>query len=338
MRIGIVGAGFMGRVHASAWQQTPAKVVGIVSADSEGRDQLAKHIGATPYNSIQAMLPYVDVVDICTPTHLHFEQVLEAVAASKHIVCEKPLARTAQQAQTMLNAVQEAGVYLLVGHVVRFFPEYANAKAIVNSGQVGKVAVTRLTRCSFKPARNNLDSWFHDDVKSGGMMLDLMIHDFDYARWISGDVESVYARRVVSRFPDALGDYALAILNHTNGAITHVEGGWAYPAPMFRTALEIAGSHGLIEHPVNSSTSLGIHLHESNRADSDIAVPTSPLAKDPYAVQIQHFYDVLTGKEQTLRVTAQDGYEALCIALAAIESAKTGRKVRLSEIRNGGVA
>jgi predicted dehydrogenase len=313
------------------------KVVGVVSSEKEGRDQLARSIGASTYESLADMLPDVDVVDICTPTHLHYEQVMEAVAAGKDIVCEKPLARTAAHAQAILQAVESAGVHLLVGHVVRFFPEYASAKAIVQTGQIGKVAVTRLTRCSFKPARNNPDSWFHDDAKSGGMMLDLMIHDFDYARWVGGEVESVFARRVVSRFADAPGDYALAILNHSNGAISHVEGGWAYPAPMFRTALEIAGSHGLIEHPVNSSVPIGVHLHESNRSDNDIAVPSSPLAQDPYAVQIQHFYDVLTGKETTPRVTGQDGYEALCIALAAIESAKTGRKVRVSEIRGGAV-
>ncbi len=330
MRIGLVGTGFMGSIHARAWGRTPARLAGVVSTDAASRDAIAQAHGAAVYPTLADMLPHVDVVDICTPTHLHYEQVMAALAAGRHVVCEKPLARHAAQAQEMVSAARAAGLWLLVGHVVRFFPEYAQAKAIVESGQIGDVAVTRLTRCSFKPARGTAESWFHDPAKSGGMMLDLMIHDFDYARWIAGDVVSVFARRVARSFPQAAGDYALAILTHASGAISHVEGGWAYPPPMFRTALEIAGSAGLIEHPAASSVPLGIHLHESASASADIAVPTSPLARSPYEAQIDHFYDVLAGKEQALRVSAEDGYQALRIALAAIESADTGRKVSLS--------
>lgn len=336
MRVGIVGSGFMGRTHALAWQQTAAQVVGLVSTDTATRDTLAHELNTPMYASLDDLLPHADVIDICTPTHLHYEMVIQAAQAGKHIVCEKPLARTEAQARAMLEAVKKAGVHLLVGHVVRFFPEYERAKAIVDSGDIGRVAVTRLTRCSFKPARSNPASWFHDDAKSGGMMLDLMIHDFDYARWVGGDVESVMARHTAARFPDA-PDYALVILNHTNGAISHVEGGWAYPPPMFRTALEIAGSHGLIEHPASSSTPLGIYLHQTDTTSADIAVPTSPLAHDPYTVQIQHFHDVLTGAQPHPRITAQDAYEALCIALAAIESARSGRKVMLSAVRQEGI-
>ena len=155
----------------------------------------------------------------------------------------------------MIAACEQAGVLLLVAHVVSL-SGICVAKAIVDRGEIGRVGVTRLTRCSFKPARNDPASWFHDTAKSGGMMFDLMIHDFDYARWISGDVVTVYAKHVIDRFPDAPGDYALALLKHTNGAMTHVEGGWAYPVPMFRTALEIAGERGLIEHPAASSVAV----------------------------------------------------------------------------------
>jgi predicted dehydrogenase len=328
MRVGIIGLGFMGSIHASAWQNTPAKVVGLVSQDPSANAKIASQTGATVYDSLEAMLPHVDVVDVCTPTHLHYEMVLEAISAHKHVVCEKPLARNLPEARAMVQSAEQEGVLLLVGHVVRFFPEYVQTKRIVESGQIGKVGVTRLTRCSFQPARNNPDSWFHDVAKSGGMMLDLMIHDFDYAQWLNGDVASVYAQHIHTHFADA-PDYAHAILRHKNGALTHIEGGWAYPAPMFRTALEVAGSHGLIEHPANSSVPLGVHLHQRDSGDTDIAVPSSPLAQDPYVTQIQHFYRVLKGDETVLRVTAHDAYNALKIALCAIESAQTGKRVML---------
>lgn len=336
VRVGIVGMGFMGTTHAAAWAQTPAKIVGMVSPDKADLESVAAKYGAQVYPDLAALLPHVDVVDICTPTNLHHQMVLEAAAAGKHIVCEKPLALTAQQTAEMIAACAKAGVQLLVAHVVRFFPEYAAAKDVVERGEIGRVGVVRLTRCSFKPAKNNPASWFHDPAQSGGMMFDLMVHDFDYARWISGDVDSVFAKNIAHQFSDVPGDYALVILKHKNGALTHVEGGWAYPAPMFRTALEIAGDQGLIEHPAGSSAPLGIHLHENSNGsgtNADIAVPTSPLAEDPYVTQIKHFYELLTGKITTPRVTAADAAAAVNIAIAAVESVKTGRRVRVQEVR-----
>lgn len=332
LRVGIIGMGFMGLTHAQAWSQTPASLIGIVSSDRTQAEKAVAQYGGTLYNSLADLLPHVDVIDICTPTYLHREMVLQAAAAGKHIICEKPLALSVEDTQVMLDTCEKAGVMLLVAHVVRFFPEYALAKAIVDRGEIGRVGVVRLSRASFKPASKNPDSWFHDLSKSGGMMMDLMIHDFDYARWIAGDVETVFAKNIASKFSNVPGDHAFAILRHTSGALSHVEGGWAYPPPMFRTALEVAGSEGLIEHPTGSSVPLGIHLRQIGSADVEIAVPSSPLAEDPYTTQIRHFYDVLVGREDTPRVTATDGAEAVRIALAAIESARTGRPVTLKEV------
>ncbi len=326
LKVGLVGTGFMGGIHAAAWAHTPAKLVGLLSKDTESAQNLAATYTCERYDSLESLLRDVDVVDICSPTHRHHEMVLQAAAAGKHIVCEKPIARTLQQAREMIAACEKAGVQFLIAHVVRFFPQYAAAKEAVTRGDIGKVAVVRLTRCSFGTTRE----WFHDYEKSGGMMLDLMIHDFDYARWVAGDVESVFAKHV----GDQKDDYALAILRHTGGAISHVEGGWAYPAPMFRTALEIAGDRGLIEHPAESSQPLGVFLKAKASGDMpDIAVPGSPLAEDPYTTEIKHFYEILTGQSLEPRVTAQDGLAALQIALAAIESAKTGRRVNIEEVQ-----
>lgn len=335
MRVGIVGSGFMGSIHAQAWSKLPVTIAGITSLDRKSAEALAAQHNVPVYESFDELLNAVDVVDICTPTYLHHAMALAAARQKKHVVCEKPLALNAADAREIVDTALQMGVKLLVGHVVRFFPEYAQAKSIVSQGQIGDVAVVRLTRCSFKPARGKPDSWFHDVSKSGGMMLDLMIHDFDYARWVAGEVVSVYARNIGNQFSDAAPDYALAILTHKNGAITHVEGGWAYPPPMFRTGLEIAGSHGLIEHPVASSAPLGFYLHQTAESEASIAVPTSPLAEDPYTTQIRHFYDVLVGNNLEPRITAEDAFEAVCIAQAAIKSARIGKPVTIEDIKQG---
>lgn len=329
MRVGIIGAGLMGGVHAAAWNQTPAQLTGIFSLDAVQVNKLAAEQNATAYDTIEALIDAVDVVDICTPTFTHHPIALQAAAAGKHIVCEKPLARTYQQGQEMIAACAEAGVHLLVAHVVRFFPEFASAKAVVDSGDIGRVAVVRLTRAGALPGWA-AENWLHDPEKSGGMILDLMIHDFDYARWIAGEVKSVYAKSLQGQQPGAPTDYSIAILTHHDGAISNIEGGWTYPQGMFRTALEIAGDKGLIEHPAGSTAPISTHIKETGEAGA-VAIPASPLAEDPYTTEIKHFYDVISGTVETPRVTPQDALAALQIALAAQESATTGRPVQIEE-------
>lgn len=331
LRVGIVGAGSMGATHAAAWAKTPATLVGFYALDSQRATGLAHDYNAKKYDSYEALIDEVDVIDICTPTHLHHAQVLQAAKAGKHIICEKPIALNIVHAQEMIATCAAHGVHFLIAHVVRFFPEYALAKAAVLRGDIGEPAVLRLTRCSYQPNRTQsaTSNWFLDTLRSGGMMVDLMIHDFDYARWVAGDVVSVYAKNARSRNPNAAGDYGIAILTHKNGAISNIEGGWCYPPPTFRTALEIAGSHGVIEHPVGSSTPINFYMMQNEAGEvPSVGLPQSPLAEDPYTSEIKHFYQVIVNGV-TPRVTALDGLRALEISLAAIKSAETGKPVEI---------
>lgn len=332
LRIGIAGTGFMGRTHALGWRATPARLTGFFSAEPVSAQALAAQHGAVVFDSYEQLLSAVDVVDVCTPTPLHHPLVLQAAAAGKAVVCEKPLARTTQQAAEMIAACERANVPLLVAHVVRFFPEYAAAQAIAARGEIGRVAIIRLTRASFKPMADDPTSWFHDRSQSGGMLMDLMIHDYDYARWIGGEVESVFARSALAQRPESAHDYGLVILEHRGGALSHVEGGWAYPPPMFRTALEIAGDRGLIEHPAGSSVPVELHMRTAAGGGAAIAVPGSPLAEDPYTTEIKEFYAVLSGALAQARVSARDGLAAVQIAEAAIQSAQSGQPVRLEAL------
>lgn len=327
MKVGIVGTGFMGDTHAAGWAKTGATIAGFVSKTPEHAQTMANQYNARAFTEFEAMLADVDVVDICTPTHLHHGQVLQAAAAKKHIICEKPLARTVAQAREMIATCQSAGVKLLVAHVVRFFPEYAQAKAVVDSGQIGQPAVLRLTRGTFRP-KKPVDNWFTDFEKSGGMMFDLMIHDFDYARWVAGEVESVFAKNITQSHPDAPIDYGLAILKHYNGAISHIEGSWAYPPPLFRTSLEIAGSDGWLESSSDKTAAIGLHLHQQDTTAPDVPLPGSPLSESPYTSQLKAFYNALAN-DSDVPVTAADGLAAVQIAQAALESTQTGLPVEL---------
>lgn len=331
MKVGIVGAGFMGTTHAEGWAQTPAEIAGITAETEAEVHPLADRYGARYFSDLDTLLAEVDVVDICTPTHLHHEMTLRAAEAGKHVVCEKPLALTVAQAQEMVAACRRAGVQLLVAHVVRFFPQYALAKQAVDDGQIGRPGVLRLTRGSYRP-KKPVGNWFLDEAKSGGILVDLMVHDFDYARWIAGEVESVFARKVSTGHAGAPIDYGMAILQHRKGALSHIAGAWAYPPPTFRTHLEIAGDSGLIEMDSEATAPiLSLIQTPSGENAPDVGLPSSPVAESPYTSQIKEFYRVLS-KEEKGRVTAEDGLAAVQIAAAAVESARTGKAVFLTAL------
>lgn len=331
MKVGIVGVGFMGTTHAAGWAATPAQIIGFTAETHQEAGDLAKQYDAKVYPSFDAMLPDVDVVDICSPTHLHHEMILKAALAGKHIVCEKPLARNTKQAQEAVDACKKAGVQLLVAHVVRFFPEYALTQSAIANGQIGKIGVIRLHRGSYRP-KKPAGNWFLDEAKSGGILMDLMIHDYDFARWVAGDVETVLARRVTEHHPNAPVDYGLVILSHKSGALSHVAGSWAYPPPTFRTHIEIAGDRGLIEFDSDGTAPIQNLILKSGGTDApDVGLPASPVSESPYTTQIKEFYAALMDGKPT-RVHASDGLAAVQIAEAAIQSAQSGQPVQLQSL------
>ena len=331
MKVGIAGVGFMGSTHAAGWAETGAEMVGCVAETVQEAQSLADQYNLMIYPSLTAMLPDVDVVDICTPTHLHLDMILRVAAAGKHIICEKPLTRTYEDGQEAVRACRKAGVSLMVAHVVRFFPEYALARAIVAEGKIGKPGVIRLSRGSYRP-KKPVGNWFLDESKSGGILMDLMIHDYDYARWIAGEVESVYARKVSSKHPEASVDYGLAILKHSSGALSHITGAWAYPPPKFRTHIEIAGDAGLIEFDSDDTAPIQNLILRTGKSDApDVGLPSSPVSESPYTIQIKEFYHALV-EGRPVRVSAEDGLAAVQIAQAAIESVQTEKPIHLTPL------
>ncbi|EHY88272.1 Gfo/Idh/MocA family protein [Saccharomonospora azurea] len=322
-RIGIVGAGFMGSVHAQAWAACPdAKLTAIMASPGRPPAQLAHDYGMHACADLDELLDRVDLVDICVPTDLHHEITVRAARAGCAVVCEKPLARTPALAADMIAVCREAGVPLLPAHVVRFFPEYAAAKATVDAGEIGEPAVIRLTRATFRPAKPAAD-WYFDEARSGGLHFDLMVHDLDYARWIAGDVVTVHARSVRSSRPDLDTDHVVAILRHVSGALSHVEASWAHPPPTFRTRAEIAGTHGLLDVDSDRSAPVRPTLRAGTR-EGDMPLPSSPVAESPYTAQLRHFLDVLRGEAKPI-VTAEDALAAVRIAAAVGRSLETGR-------------
>jgi predicted dehydrogenase len=326
LRIGVVGTGFIGETHLAAWTAEGVRPV-IHDVDGARAATLAERHGARAARSLDELFAAVDVVDICTPTHLHAQVAIAAARAGCHVICEKPMARTLADAEAMLAAARDARVRLFVAHVVRFFPEYVVARAAVLDGTIGEPAVLRLTRASFRP-RQPAGHWFFDHAKSGGIVLDLMIHDLDYARWVAGEVVAVHCRSAIVAQPAAGVDHAVAILTHRSGAISHVSASWGYAPPTFRTAFEIAGAHGLIEQDSTATSPVTPSLLAGAPAGGTTALADTGLAGDPFRLELAEFAAAIRDGTEA-RIGAADGLEALRIALAADESARTGAVVRL---------
>jgi len=323
MRIGIAGTGTMGTVHAAAWRNAGAELVGCTSIHPAQSKELAGKYGITVFADYMELIKNVDIVDVCTPTHLHKTMVIEAAVAGKHVICEKPLALTLEDAGAMIEAC--AAVRLFVGMVVRFFPQYRAARELVAEGRIGQLGVLRLKRVAYMPNKP-VDNWYIDENRSGGLVLDLMIHDFDYARWIGGDIERVFARG--SKETTGPVRYIQSILRFKSGALALVEGGWAYPPGVFRTAVDISGTDGLIEW--NSDQPLPVQTyfpHTPNSAGS-VGLPIAELTEDPYTSEIRHAFEAIrTGSP--FEVTPVDAVEALRVSLAVRDSLTTGKAVSL---------
>ena len=357
-RIGIVGVGGMGTWHAARWRQLPVELAGFYDASPGAAEKAVTQFGGRAFASLGDLLAAVDVVDVCTPTPHHKAPVLAGAAAGKDIVCEKPLARHLRDAQDMVTACQAAGVRLFVAQVVRFFREFSQAKAILDSGALGRPGVIRMVRGGSPPSvppsggdgkegppsggdrkegpPSGERSWFADLEQSGGVIMDVSIHDVDFARWCLGDVERVFARGLDSAGYPPYG-HALILLRFKNGAIGHIEGSWAYPPGRFRTLFEIACDQGLVEFDSLAPAPLTVTMKMNNGAMNNeqavgVPVPESPLypTDDPYYRELEHFLNCLEHGDEFL-VSARDGLEAVKISLAAIESMRTGRPVDLDE-------
>jgi UDP-N-acetylglucosamine 3-dehydrogenase len=322
LRVGIIGAGGMGNAHARQYRKMPDVDLTFHDRNPDKAKAYAERWDAKPWKSVEELIEQCDVVDVCLPTDLHVETGLRAISAGRAVVMEKPIARTLEEGARLVQGAQKAGVPLMPGQVVRFFPEFAEGNRLVRSGTIGTPAAARTRRGGLAPTGS--DSWFMDHERSGGVLLDLAIHDFDWLRWTLGEVEHLYARSLGAKTGKG-PDYGLTTLTFENGAIAHVESTWMDPSG-FRVTFEVAGSDGLIEFDSRTRATL---ITSSTGESGPVIARESLLTplEDPYYRQLRGFIDaVQAGTEPP--VTGYDGWMALSIALSAVESAKTDKAVR----------
>lgn len=321
MKVGILGAGGMGNVHARHLSRLPGVEVLVFDTDADKAKALAARWGCQAVESTDSIFDKADAIDVCLPTHLHYDLGMTAIETGKAVFIEKPLASSTVQARRLIEAAAKNDVMLAVGHVVRFFPEFRRAREAVRSGAIGTPSIARTRRGGLAPK----SPWFADYTVSGGVLLDLAIHDFDWLRWTLGEVASVYAKSVGFTH-GSWPDYALSTLIFESGAVAHVESTWMDPGGG-RVTFEVCGSGGMIEHDSRKTQTLRTSVAGSQTA---LESPLDAL-DDPYYNQLKNFVECVNA-DLPPAVPGEEGFKSLAVALAAVESAKTGKPVRPDSI------
>ncbi len=335
-RVGIVGAGAISRTHADRWQRMPGvDLVGFYDIVEASARRAVEQFGGTVFSSLHALLDAVDYVDVCAPGTAHAEPVIAALEAGTPTVCEKPLANSVADCARIVDAAERSGTPLFVAMVVRFFPQFAKAKHVLDSGAIGAPGVIRTVRSGSYPHpgagwRSGVANtgYYADFSQSGGVLLDLCVHDIDYQRWCFGEIERVFARGMMFAGKEPK-DHALLTIRFANGAVGHIEGSWAYPRGRFCTRIEIAGTGGIIEWDSRAQQPLEISIEtEDGILSASSSSPTAP-QDDPYYAELAHFVTCTEAKTPYL-VSPYDGLMAVKVSRAAIESLRTGKAVAIN--------
>jgi predicted dehydrogenase len=326
--IAILGGGFMGASHAANYRALGdrARVKTVASRWSDRAAAVAESVGAELTDDLLAPLrdPEVEVVDICLPTPMHRELAEAAFAAGKHVLLEKPIALTLEDADAIVAAAELNGRLFMVGLVLRFWPEYVELERRVSGGELGRPLSVSALRLS-PPADWN--DWMADPGKSGGVPVDLLIHDFDQMNWLLGT-----PRRVFARAPHP--DHVLALVEY-DGAHGIAEGSMAMPkAYPFSSNVRVLAEGGVAEYAFSaapaegggnvgaSDAPRGLRLYLRSRGEP-VSVPVEPA--DPWGPEIAYFVECVEQGRPPEQGTGAQARAALAVSLAAVRSLESGR-------------
>ena len=337
LRIGIVGWGFMGKMHFRCYKSdTNVEVTAICDVDAK---QLQNASGVTGnisgaeddldlsnialYSDLSKMLAEekIDALSIASPTFLHASQTIEALNAGVHVFCEKPMALNSGECREMAEEAKQSGKTLQIGHCIRFWPEYVQAKEIIDSQKYGKVLAATFQRLSLTPTWS-WDNCFLDGKRSGGAMLDLHIHDTDYVQYVFGMPKEVFSRGIIG--PSGEFDHTVTQYFYGNDCIITAEGGWIMaPGFGFEMSFKI-----MLEKVTLVYSSAQEPTFRIFPIDGETIIPEIPTG-DGYSFEIQHFVATLSGDSVPSIITPEQSGDSVKIIEAEKESIRNNDKISL---------
>ncbi|OKL53825.1 inositol 2-dehydrogenase [Bowdeniella nasicola] len=327
MRIGILGAGRIAKVHARSIAAHPGASVAMIADPCEdAARELAEAHGARHTADPAEVIsdPEVDAIIICSPTPLHAEQILAAAKVGKPVLCEKPIAMDTETIDKLFADLEGLDPQVMLGFNRRFDPSFAKVRRLVDGGVIGKVEqVTIISRDPAAPPREYLAS-------SGGIFKDMTIHEFDMARFFLGDIATVFAvgQNLDPELADS-GDFDGAIITLTNAdGVAATITNSRHCSAGYDQRLEVFGDKATVNADNIRETTVQVSTGEATDAKDPYLDFFLERYDAAYRLELAEFIDAVENK-RTPSPSLKDGAAALAIAEAAEKSARTGTPVTL---------
>jgi len=349
LKIAIAGLGFMGRMHYKCYKALEnARVVAVCDLNPNIEEDTKKAIGnvgeteeAVDFTGLKLYTDYekmlkeakLDAVSITLPTYLHADFSIKALQAGLNVLCEKPMALNVQDCERMIAQANRSGKVLQIGHCVRFWPEYAKAKEIIDSGKYGKVIAATFQRLGAAPAWS-ADNWFMNEKRSGGVALDLHIHDTDFVQYLFGlprAVSSLGATRPGGGSPSRSGKGPGGELLHIvtqylydDDKAVIAEGSWAMtPSFGFEMSFNIALEKATIVYDLTRKPAFKICPAEGQSITAEVE------KSDGWFLEIVHFVKTISRQKVKPVTTLEQSLNSVKIVEAEKESIKKGQKISI---------
>lgn len=327
VKVAILGAGFSGKIHANAYKKsTYAKIEYIFDNNKNAAESLAKEVGGEAVTDFKRILddPSIKLIDVCLPTPFHPEYAIRALEAGKHVVVEKPLALSIQEVDSILKTGERMGKFVMVAHVLRFWPEYEAIYKIIKSKRLGKPLFASAQRLSNPPQWSN---WFQDQKLSGGVVLDLSIHDLDIMNWFFGRPRNIFSRGVKLQ-GESWGHVIIEI--DYESCLATVESSFIMPKEFpFTAGLRVLCEKGVIEYMFRAG---GASIEQGHPAQyliiHEAGKPNQPILfekGDAFEREIACFLNCVNSGKPQSNVTPEQARLAVQTSLLARQSLDIGK-------------
>ena len=325
LKVGLIGCGFMGTMHANCYKNIEdVEIVALADIRRETAEKLAEGTNAVIYGDGHELINNadIDIIDICLPTYLHPEYAMAAMDKVKYVFVEKPVALTEEQGTQMLKKAEETGAYVQIGQVIRFWDEYVKLAEIVASGNMGKIINANFRRISPVPTWGWND-WLLKNELSGGAAQDLHIHDMDYVLSLFGKPNSI---KSVKNFLGEKSSYINSLLTYDDFVIS-VEGTWGLPETHpFEATFRVVFEKGVVENAGGK-----FMLYTDDSAEEIKLEKTEGLGKGfeggnisdlgGYYNELVYFTNCVKNGTKIEKATLTDGVESLNFVLEEIKNA-----------------
>lgn len=324
LKAAVIGCGNIGTMHAQAIHQSQtATLVGVCDSDHDRAEAVARRFAGRPYDDLSSLLEHEspDVVTIATPDHLHVKVTLDAIAAGCHVFCEKPLATELRDAQRMVDAAAQRGVWLSVDYNRRYGFGYRKAKELLDGGRIGEVRHATVCVTDGAPVSNV-------GLAPTVILTTLLIHHIDLLRYLCGEVRSVHAC-FTEASPSGLLRHVVLTFQLTGGAVAAIVAGFRDDQARTTERMEIVGTHGSI---VVEEVTRDVKVFALDPDRVEVFRHNHFVGGDAYyATLIDHVQDFLghitEGREPP--VPGRDGVRGMQIAAAAVQSYREGKTVEV---------